>query len=73
MVPNLSKFTSIVGASGLTFVGFVMPNCMWLALLDPAASRGERVRAYGVSGLIVLLGLVAMVVGTTEAVKQAVN
>ncbi|GAB5031014.1 amino acid auxin permease family [Nannochloropsis oceanica] len=71
-VPNLGAFTSLIGATFVTLIGFVFPAAMWWALQkeDVHASSWEKARVYGVAGLVILAGLVAMVVGTVESVRN---
>lgn len=72
LIPNLGSFTSLVGATFVTVIGFIFPAAMWWALqrADAHASPWEKARVYGVAGLVILAGLVAMVVGTIESVRS---
>lgn len=69
-VPNFTLFTSLVGSSALTFIGFIMPACMWIALLDPQEPRALKLRKYALAAVIIAIGLVAMVVGTRDSIVQ---
>ena len=72
LIPNLGAFTSLVGATFVTLIGFIFPAAMWWALQkeDVHASPWAKARVYGVAGLVILAGLVAMVVGTIESVRS---
>jgi len=72
LIPNLGAFTSLVGATFVTLIGFIFPAAMWWALQkeDVHASLWAKARVYGVAGLVILAGLVAMVVGTIESVRS---
>jgi|EP00624_Nannochloropsis_granulata_P007834 hypothetical protein len=72
LIHNLGAFTSLIGATFVTLIGFVFPAAMWWALQkeDMHASSWEKARVYGVAGLVILAGLVAMVVGTVESVRN---
>jgi hypothetical protein len=72
LIPNLGAFTSIVGATFVTLIGFIFPASMWLELQrkDPHASRATKVRTFLVAGVVIVAGLVAMVVGLREGIKN---
>jgi amino acid permease len=72
LIPNLGAFTSLVGATFVTVIGFIFPAAMWWALQreDVHASSWAKARVYGVAGLVIVAGLVAMVVGTIESVRS---
>ena len=69
-VRSLGAFTSLVGATLVTFIGFLLPTAMWVELKrESHASHAERMRTYGVAAVIMLAGLAAMVVGTVEGIR----
>ena len=72
LVPNLGAFTSLVGATFVTLIGFLFPAAMWLELQreDVHASRAVKLRVYCVAGLVMVAGVIAMVVGTVEGIKN---
>lgn len=72
LIPNLGVFTSLVGATFVTIIGFIFPAAMWLELQreDTHASFWAKARVYGIAGLVIAAGLAAMVVGTVEGLRN---
>lgn len=69
-VRSLGAFTSLVGATLVTFIGFILPVAMWVELQRHShSSHAERLRTYGIAAVIISAGLVAMVVGTVEGIR----
>lgn len=69
-VQSLGAFTSLVGATLVTFIGFLLPTAMWVELQRHShRSHAERLRTYGIAAVIISAGLVAMVVGTVEGIR----
>lgn len=73
VVPDFGLFTALVGSTALTFIGFIMPSCMWVAVLEKDAGVWVKVWKYSLASLIVLVGLVAMGVGGQESIRQLVH
>lgn len=70
-VPSLSKFTSLVGSSAVTLIGFIIPFAMWLVLLESEAkSFWVKARAYFLSGVVMTGGILSMIIGTSDAIKN---
>jgi hypothetical protein len=73
LVPNLSVFTSLVGATGLTFIGFILPSFMWIVLMKGEPDRLTRIRVYAISGIILAAGLVAMIFGAKAGIQDLIK
>lgn len=73
LVPDLGLFSSLIGSSLLTLVGFILPNMMWIKLISDDWPRWRQVATLVTGTCIIIVGFLAMFIGTSEAIKNIVD
>lgn len=70
LVSDLGVFSSLVGSCMVTFIGFILPSLLWIKLISDDWPRWKRATTFITACLLILVGLWAMFIGTSEAIRN---